>query len=255
LLHKPAKEVNQALERVYLSAPVATSVNGYLVTTGDKLVLIDAGAGSLFGTSLGNLADNLKAAGYRPEQVDEIYLTHMHPDHLGGLASDGERVFPNATVRADQADTQYWLDKQRLANAPESQKAFFKGAIASMKPYQQADALQTFEGTTELPTGVTAQAAPGHTPGHTTYAIESQGERLVFWGDLIHAADIQFDEPGVTIDFDATPDRAAQARKAACAEAADQGYQVAGAHLSFPGIGRLRQDGEGYEWLPLNYSP
>ena len=84
----PAK-VEKALARSYLKDPVETSVNAYLVNTGSRLVLVDAGAAGLFGPTLGNLLANLKAAGYQPEQIDEVYLTHLHPDHVGGLLADG----------------------------------------------------------------------------------------------------------------------------------------------------------------------
>src|SRR5271155_3143298 len=85
--------VQSALANAYLTLPVETSVNGFLFNTGSKLVLIDTGAGSLFGPTLGKLVANLKAAGYQPEQVDEVYLTHMHPDHLGGLMAGDKLAF------------------------------------------------------------------------------------------------------------------------------------------------------------------
>ena len=89
LTNTTAKHVDQVLAKNFLKSPLETSVNAYLVNTGSKLVLIDAGAGSLFGPTLGKLAANIKAAGYQPEQVDEIYITHMHPDHVGGLSANG----------------------------------------------------------------------------------------------------------------------------------------------------------------------
>jgi glyoxylase-like metal-dependent hydrolase (beta-lactamase superfamily II) len=104
----PAK-VKKALERWYLKEPVDTSVNAYLINTGAKLVLVDAGAGTLFGPTVGKLASNLQAAGYRPEQVDEVYITHMHGDHVGGLMAGDKLAFPNATVRADRHDADFWL--------------------------------------------------------------------------------------------------------------------------------------------------
>jgi len=249
----PAK-AQAALARAYLKAPVETSVNGYLVNTGAKLVLIDAGAAGLFGPTLGNLASNLKASGYQPEQVDEIYITHLHPDHVGGIAADGKAVFPNAIVRVDKRDADFWLSKDNLDKAPEASKGFFQGAQASMKPYVDAGRLKTFDGAGELVPGIKAVSTYGHTPGHTVYAIESKGQKMVVWGDLMHVAAVQFPEPTVTIQFDSDSKKAAPQRQKAYADAAKHGYYVAVAHVAFPGIGRLRADTRGYRWLPVNYT-
>ncbi len=249
---KPAVIQGQ-LARAYLKAPVETSVNGYLVNTGSKLVLIDAGAAGLFGPTLGKLVGNLKAAGYTPEQVDEIYITHMHPDHVGGLVADGQRVFPNAVVRADVHESGFWLSPANLEKAPADAKGFFQGAMASLNPYVAAGKLKPFDGATELLPGIRAVPAAGHTPGHTLYVAESEGSRIVFWGDLMHVAAVQFALPGTTIQFDTDSKAAAPARIKNFADAAKQGYFVAVAHVSFPGIGRLRAGGKGYQWVPANY--
>jgi glyoxylase-like metal-dependent hydrolase (beta-lactamase superfamily II) len=100
---------------------------------------------------------------------------------------------------------------------------------------------------------VKAVAAHGHTAGHTIYAVESKGQKLVLWGDLMHVAAVQFATPPVTIQFDSDSTAAAAQRAKAYAEAASQGYVVGAAHLSFPGLGRLRAEGSGYVFVPLNY--
>ena len=242
------------LARDFLKSPIETSVNGYLINTGAKLVLIDTGAAKLFGPTLGSLADNLKAAGYQPEQVDEIYITHMHPDHVGGLMAVEKLAFPNAVVRADQHDADFWLSAANLEKAPAEAKGFFQGAQASLNPYVAAGKFKPFNGDTELVPGIKAVAAPGHTPGHSIYVVESQGQKLVLWGDLMHVAAVQFPEPSVTIQFDTDSKSAAVQRKKAYAEAAKQGYLVGSAHLSFPGLGHLRAEGKGYAFVPVNYS-
>ena len=106
-------QVARALQHRYLGVPLETSVNGYLVNTGSKLVLIDTGAASLFGPTLGRLLANLKASGYGPEQVDEIYITHLHGDHISGATAEGKTVFPNAVLRVDQRDADFWLSRSR----------------------------------------------------------------------------------------------------------------------------------------------
>jgi glyoxylase-like metal-dependent hydrolase (beta-lactamase superfamily II) len=247
-------QVVRALQKAYLGVPVETSVNGYLINTGAKLVLIDTGASGLFGPTLGRLQANLKAAGYQPEQVDEVYITHLHPDHVGGLVVDGKAAFPNATVRFDKRDADFWLSAEQLDKAPADAKGFFQGAQASVKPYQEAGRVKPFDGNTELVPGVRALAAPGHTPGHTVYLVESQGQKLAVWGDLMHVAAVQFPDPSVTISFDVDSKAAMPQRRKAYADAAKNGYYVAVAHVAFPGIGRLRADGKGYTWVPANYS-
>jgi glyoxylase-like metal-dependent hydrolase (beta-lactamase superfamily II) len=253
LTNTTQQEVGKLLGKGFQKDVVQTSVDGYLVNTGSKLVLVDTGAGSLFGPTLGSLVANLKAAGYQPEQVDEIYITHMHGDHVGGLVADGKLVFPNAIVRADQHDADFWLSKENLDKAPEKMKGFFQGAQASLNPYVAAGKFKPFDGEAELVPGVRAIAARGHTPGHSIYAVESKGQKLVLWGDLMHVAAVQFQQPQVTIAFDTDSKSAAIQRKKAYAEAAKEGYLVAAAHLPFPGIGHIRAEGRGYVWVPVDY--
>ena len=244
----------KALARVYLKSPVETSVNAYLVNTGSKLVLIDTGAAGLFGPTLGKMLSNLKAAGYSPEQVDEIYITHMHPDHVGGLMQGETLVFPNAVVRADRRDADYWLSQANLDKAPADGKGFLQGAMASLNPYVKAGKFKPFDGDTALVPGVRAQFTGGHTPGHSFYVVESKGEKLVLWGDAMHVGAVQFASPAVTIAFDSDPKVAAAARAKAFADAAEQGYWVAATHLSFPGLGKLRAaEGGAYVFVPANY--
>ena len=254
LLKESPAATAKALAKSFLKTPVETSVNAYLVNTGTKLILIDAGAGNLFGPTLGKLVANLKASGYTPEQVDEVYITHLHPDHVGGLASNDTLVFPNAVVRADKRDADFWLSHEQLAKAPEASKAFFQGAMASLNPYVKADRFRTFEGETELAPGVRAHPSYGHTAGHTSYVVESQGQRLIVLGDLIHVGAVQFDHPSVTIAFDSDAKTAAIARDKAFLLASEKGDLVAASHLSFPGLGHVRAQGNRYQWVPLNYT-
>jgi len=247
-------KIRRAFARSYIKGSVDTSVNAFLINTGPRLVLIDAGAGVLFGPTVGKLMANLKASGYQPEQIDDIYITHMHADHVGGLIAEGKIAFPNATVHADKRDADFWLSQANMDAAPKDMKDFFAGAMASINPYIAAGKFQPFDHGGELAPGVTAVLAHGHTPGHTTYMIESKGQKLALWGDLIHVAAVQFDQPSVTVKYDSDPKAAAAQRKKAFAEAAKDGYMVGAAHLSFPGMGHLRRNGLTYTWVPLNYS-
>lgn len=254
LLNTTPENVEKALDKNFLNTPVPTSVNGYLINTGSKLVLIDTGAGSLFGPTLGKLIYSLQASGYQASDVDEVFITHMHPDHVGGLMSNGKIVFPNATVRARQADVDYWLSEDNLKAAPDSAKGFFKGAMASINPYIKAGQFKAFDGDAQLLPGIQAIAAPGHTPGHSMYKIQSEGHTLMLWGDIVHVAAVQFPKPSVAIAFDTNSKEAVVQREQAFAEAAKHGELVGAAHLSFPGLGHLREADQGYDFVPVNYS-
>lgn len=255
LTNTTPKRVEKALAKSFQKSPLETSVNAFLINTGSKLVLIDTGAAGLFGPTLGKVLANLRAAGYQPEQVDAVVITHMHPDHVGGLMNGDKPVFPNATVHADQRDADFWLSQENLDKAPADSKGFFQGAMASVNPYVKAGKFKPFDGDTELVPGVRAQAARGHTPGHTVYTVESNGQKMVLWGDLMHVGAVQFAEPSVTIAFDTDAKAAAAQRKKVFAAAAEAGHWVAGSHLAFPGIGHLRKDGKGYyTFVPVNYT-
>ncbi|APR02905.1 MBL fold metallo-hydrolase [Thauera chlorobenzoica] len=255
-----AKEIQTLLARSFQAGEdgVQTAVNAYLVHDGNNLILVDAGAARCFGPSMGHLVDNLRAAGYRPEEVDTVLLTHLHPDHVCGLVSaEGQAVFSRATVWGAKQDADYWLDPGAAATAPEARRAFFGMARAALAPYVEQGRFRTFaKGETEtLPGGIGVVPTPGHTPGHVSYLLQSGAERLLIWGDIIHAHGVQFARPVVSIEFDVDPAQAVRSRAAILARAANEGWWVAGAHLPFPGLGRVRPEATGYAWVPVEYGP
>ena len=253
-----ADEIQTLLARMFLETTpgVQTAVNAFLIHTGQKLVLVDAGAAACFGPTLGRIQDNLKAAGYRPEQVDTVLLTHMHADHLCGLRdAQGRAAFPNATVRVAARDAGFWLDEKTAASAPKEMQGFFRMASEAVAPYREAGRLSTFEPGEVLLPGVTAMATNGHTPGHSAFLFESQGRRLLVWGDLVHSHAVQFARPAVSIEFDSDPAQAIATRRQVFEQAASQGWSIAGAHLPFPGLGRVGREGATYRWVPAEFGP
>lgn len=108
---------------------VQTSVNAFLVNTGHSLVLVDSGAASCFGTHLGSVLSNLKASGYKPEQVDTILLTHLHPDHVCGISQNGVVNFPNATVYVSNDEANYWLNPKQASKLPKDKQAGYLGTV------------------------------------------------------------------------------------------------------------------------------
>jgi glyoxylase-like metal-dependent hydrolase (beta-lactamase superfamily II) len=254
LLNEPPAQTDAALQKSFLGSPLELSDNAFLINTGSRLVLVDTGAGALFGPTLGKLVANLRAAGYAPEQVDDILLTHMHPDHVGGLVANGQRVFPNAVVHADAHEAAYWLSKANMDKAPADSKGFFQGAIASVQPYVDAGKFQSFNGNADIVPGVKSMASPGHTPGHTAYLVESKGHELLLVGDSIHVGSVQFNNPSVTIAFDTDTKEASDSRAKVFTRADHDGALVGAAHLSFPGLGHVTAKGKAWHWIPVNYT-
>jgi glyoxylase-like metal-dependent hydrolase (beta-lactamase superfamily II) len=248
------KDLDAALSRSFLGGTIEESVNGFLINTGSRLVLIDTGAGVYFGPTLGKLLASLKGSGYRPDQVDEIYISHMHGDHIGGLILDGKAAFPNAVVRASQKEADYWLSKANQEAAPQGAKEGFDAAMKALQPYVSAGRFKPFDGDATLVPGIRAVAAPGHTPGHTMYLAQSKGQTLMLWGDTMHVAALQFPDPSLTDTYDADAAAGTAQRKKTFADVAEHRYWVAGAHLSFPGIGHLRPTGTGYTYVHANYT-
>lgn len=250
------KEIKADFTKNFLAdkETVETSVDTFLINTGTKLVLIDTGTGGGMGPTAGHFLEHLKAAGYKPDQIDAVVITHMHGDHVGGLAKDGKAVFPKAMLYIGKEDVDFWTNKENGEKATGMMKSMFETAALAVAPYVKAKMLTPMTEDMEIVPGVRARMAHGHTPGHTIYVVESGGKKLMLLGDMIHVASVQFENPSATLQFDSDQKAAQMQRKTVFAEAAKDGDLVGAAHLPFPGIGHLRTEKKGYAFVPLNYN-
>src|SRR6266849_6253956 len=232
------------------------SVTGFLVNTGKQLILVDAGAGTWYGGgAFGRLAGSLRSAGYAPEEVDLVLVTHLHSDHVGGLTTqDGKRVFPNAEVYVAKAESDFWLSPESAAKAPKEAQEFFQAAQAICAPYIKAGKWHTFSSSDEIGEGIKTVSLPGHTPGHTGYEFSSKGQKILFWGDTIHAPSVQLKHPELGVVFDVGLAAAVATRKKLLPTLVDGTVLIAGPHLVFPGVGRLHEDGNAYGWAPILFT-
>jgi glyoxylase-like metal-dependent hydrolase (beta-lactamase superfamily II) len=231
--------------------PPRISVNTFLVQSAGRTALIDTGSGDTMGPTLGQLPRALAAVGVAPEAVDSVLLTHMHPDHSNGLAdAAGQRLFPNAQVVMHEDELPHWFDDAAMARAPESQRTrYFLAARQQIAPYR--DRLKLFRGGEVFP-GVTAIPIPGHTPGHTAYAIASGNERLLVWGDIVHIPELQVPRPETTMVFDTDPDAAAKTRVRVFDMVVTENLPVAEMHLHFPGFARMTKSAGTFVLTPEN---
>jgi len=229
---------------------------GYLVNTGKQLILVDAGSGTWFrGGKFGHLAGNLRSAGYTPEEVDIVLVTHLHSDHIGGLTTpDGKIVFPNADIYVAKADSDFWLSPEIAAKAPKDAQQFFQSAQGIAAPYIKAGKWHTFSDSDQIVDGMQIVPLRGHTPGHTGYEFSSQGKKILFWGDVMHVQRLQLPDPKITVVFDVDPTAALATRDQLLRKLANEDVLIAGPHMLFPGLGRLRNESGTYRWAPVAFT-
>ncbi|MDR3341773.1 MAG: MBL fold metallo-hydrolase [Treponema sp.] len=227
------------LKRYVPDGTYQSETNTFLIRTPDRIILVDTGFGSTLFESMGTL-------GIKADQIDVVLLTHMHGDHIGGLQKNGTALFPKAQVYLAQQERDYWT-KTNVNQA----------AVAALAPY--GSRVHTFlpgdlGASGELLPGITAIAAFGHTPGHTLYLVASQGKKLLIWGDLMHAQGIQFPVPQVSVTYDTDPSAAAAVRTRILEYVAGNGVPIGGMHLTYPGVGMVTAEREGYRFRPMNVS-
>ncbi|MDR1507710.1 MAG: MBL fold metallo-hydrolase [Treponema sp.] len=225
------------LKARYLTPDFRSATNTFLLKGNGMNVLVDTGFG-------GAVFTGMKQFGVDPGDVDVVLLTHLHGDHIGGLAKDGKALFPKALVYVAEREKQYWT----VENVNQ-------GAVAALAPY--GNRVRTFRPgelgarLAELVPGIEAIAAYGHTPGHTCFLVTSRTARFLISGDLMHVQDIQFPRPDISVTYDTDPAMAAETRKKMLRYAAENSIPIGGMHLVYPAVGTVQDDGAGgYTLIP-----
>ncbi|WP_420011523.1 MBL fold metallo-hydrolase [Tateyamaria sp.] len=250
MLDKSAEDVERIATNVNL--PTDRLENNFVpvvVNTGDALVLIDTGFGkSKRDGGAGHLRPLLHDAGYAPEDIDVVFITHAHPDHIGGLWEDGDLAFPNAQLMIGRQEFDAWKSGDGIPEQRAENRAMFLKVVAPLE-----DKFRFIEDGDEIATGVTAQAAFGHSPGHMMVRVESAGQQALIWSDVANHYVFSVEHPESTVGFDDDKEMAIATRKRVLAETAESGVLVVGHHMPFPSVGYVQRNGDSLRWVPATY--
>lgn len=228
------------------SAPAAaTNFNAALIRSGGRVILADAGPRDLFGPTCGFLADGLAEAGAKPEQVDTLFATHLHPDHIAGMiTADGKAVFPNAELVITQGEYEFWSKPDVTDALPEPVNQWAGLARAVLAAY--AGRVRVIANDGEIAPGLHAVSLPGHTPGHSGWRLDDGGQTLLHVGDIIHAPALQAPDPEIAIAFDMDMGTARATRKRILDHAATDALLITGGHFLAPKFFHAERRGAGY---------
>ncbi|HKU16312.1 MAG TPA: MBL fold metallo-hydrolase [Steroidobacteraceae bacterium] len=221
------------------------SLQPLLVKTADRVLLFDTGAGANMGPNGGRLLTSMSEAGIAPAIVTDIFISHSHGDHVGGLVNAaGERAFPNATIHISAPEWAY-LEGMTAEQAKANGIANHAALVAAMTPKVAA-----FAPDAEIvPGAVKAVAIKGHTPGHSGYLITSTRASLLYVGDTVHHFVVSVQKPQWPVAFDTDPAAAEASRQALLSDSAAQGQRLYAVHFPFPGIGKVQRQGDGFVWV------
>ncbi len=248
----PLPEVQGALARAFLPTDtLPITFTPLLLTLGGKRVLVDAGFADQGPPGTGGVLRGLALAGIDPGTVDAVVISHFHPDHILGLKrKDGSPTFPNAQVLVPEAEWRFWMDDGRIANPPEALKANL-GAV--QKTFGSGLKVERYPWDKEVLPGLTALGTPGHTPGHTSFRLESGGKRLLIASDITNHPALFVRHPDWSALFDMDADQARATRHKMLALMADEGMPVAFYHAPFPAAGHIAKAGAAYEFVPVQW--
>jgi glyoxylase-like metal-dependent hydrolase (beta-lactamase superfamily II) len=218
-----------------------------LVNTGKELVLFDTGNGKGRQPTTGNQRELIVTAGYQPEQVDVVVITHGHPDHIGGLLHDGKPAYPNARVVFGEVEFDFW----KKGEVREARKANLEQFVKVAVPFGEKATFLKPEG--EVVTGIRAVNAYGHSPGMLAYHVESNNQRLLIWGDVANHYVMAIQQAEWHVGFDDIKDAAVATRKRIFDMVSADKVAVAGFHMPFPSVGFVEKAGTSYRWVPATY--
>ncbi|MGY8667996.1 MBL fold metallo-hydrolase [Bradyrhizobium sp. UFLA05-109] len=257
----PKEEALAAADAAYMPKGMVTiPFNPQLINTGSKLVLIDTGNGiANFEASkgaVGRTLQNLAAAGVDPKSIDVVLFSHLHPDHTNGVRlADGTVAFPNAELMVPAKEWEFWTSDENAAKAQSNE--MMKNYFANVK--KTFAGLETkvtkYDWGKEVAPGITSIGTPGHTPGHTSFAVASGNAKVLLQSDVTNIPELFLRNPDWHVAFDTDGALAQQTRHKFYDMAAAEKATVVGFHFTFPSIGHIEKDGAKYRLVPSAWNP
>jgi|SRR5579862_34679 len=251
----PFAEVEHALDAAFMPHDkLATPFTTLMVNTRKKLVLLDTGTGGQISPTAGMIVGNLAAAGIAPKDVDQIVISHFHPDHINGIKDkDNNLIFPNAEITVPEPEWGFWMDDANLNAAPAAMKQTFLNQRRIFSNI--AKSVARYEPGKEVAPGIVTIPAPGHTPGHTVFAVHSGNESLMVLSDTAQHPAVFARHPDWQAAFDVDGNATIATRKRLFDRAAADRMLVTGYHFPFPACGHLIKTASGYEHVPVEWQP
>ena len=225
------------------------NVNAYLIFKNDKILLVDAGCRDLFGPTCGFVHEEIAKANIKPEDITDVFFTHLHPDHVAGaIDKDGKAMFPKAEVSVIEDELNFW-NKDNFDDVEINGKNFADLNKAVIKAY--GDRVKTLSNSQEIISGVYPVPLPGHTPGHCGFRIDDNNNNFIQMGDVLHAPNLQLANPNISVIFDVDIENGLKSRKKAFDMVCNDRIICSGGHMLEPKFGYLDKYGNGYKFVPV----
>jgi glyoxylase-like metal-dependent hydrolase (beta-lactamase superfamily II) len=247
-------DVQKALSESFMPTDALTiPFTTLVVNNGGNLTLIDTGNGDSGAPTSGTWMANFRAAGFDPAQVRAVVFSHFHGDHINGFRlKDGTAVFPNAAVHVPAPEWAFWMDDARMNSAPDAMKGAFQNVRRVFAPV--ASNVIRFEPGKDVAPGIASIPAFGHTPGHSVFMISSGNGKLLALSDTTNHPALFVRNPDWSAVFDMDADAARATRRRLLDMAASERAQVAFYHAPFPATGHVAKDGNGFRFVPVNWT-
>ena len=221
-----------------------TNFNACVIQNGKQNLLVDTGCGSLFGPTCGFILDALDELGLAPDNITDIFITHLHPDHIGGcIDEDGSAVFKNANFKILEEEYSFWTSKEFGTDEINGRdwSSLAKNVVSTYDAQ-----LEVLTSNKDIISGVSTVPLPGHTPGHAGFRVDDGNQSMFHMGDILHVPNLQLKDPNISTLFDVDPESALNSRKYALDMASSDNLLCTSGHMVEPKFVHLKKRGSSY---------